>query len=252
MSKQQRRLSRKEKRRNESTVDYITNNRFNMRKISPLTATQEEFFEDYNRGYNIAAVGTAGTGKTMCAMYLGLKDVISNPDYEKIIIVRSAVQTREQGFMPGTKQQKEAVFTIPYADITKDLFQRGDAWEILKQKNMVEFTTSSFVRGLTFDNSIIIVDECQSMTYHELDSIITRVGECSKIIFCGDTKQDDLAVNRHKMDVSGLPEFLDVLDKVPSFRVVQFGINDIVRSGLVKEYILAKEGYEPERFLRAV
>ena len=188
----------------------------------------------------------------MCAMYLGLKDVISNPDYEKIIIVRSAVQTREQGFMPGTKQQKEAVFTIPYADITKDLFQRGDAWEILKQKNMVEFTTSSFVRGLTFDNSIIIVDECQSMTYHELDSIITRVGECSKIIFCGDTKQDDLAVNRHKMDVSGLPEFLDVLDKVPSFRVVQFGINDIVRSGLVKEYILAKEGYEPERFLRAV
>lgn len=252
MSKQQRRLSRKEKRRNESTVDYITNNRFNMRKISPLTATQEEFFEDYSRGYNIAAVGTAGTGKTMCAMYLGLKDVISNPDYEKIIIVRSAVQTREQGFMPGTKQQKEAVFTIPYADITKDLFQRGDAWEILKQKNMVEFTTSSFVRGLTFDNSIIIVDECQSMTYHELDSIITRVGECSKIIFCGDTKQDDLAVNRHKMDVSGLPEFLDVLDKVPSFRVVQFGINDIVRSGLVKEYILAKEGYEPERFLRAV
>ena len=252
MSKQQRRLSRKEKRRNESTVDYITNNRFNMRKISPLTATQEEFFEDYNRGYNIAAVGTAGTGKTMCAMYLGLKDVISNPDYEKIIIVRSAVQTREQGFMPGTKQQKEAVFTVPYADITKDLFQRGDAWEILKQKNMVEFTTSSFVRGLTFDNSIIIVDECQSMTYHELDSIITRVGECSKIIFCGDTKQDDLAVNRHKMDVSGLPEFLDVLDKVPSFRVVQFGINDIVRSGLVKEYILAKEGYEPERFLRAV
>ena len=245
-------MTAEEKRRNESTVDYITNNRFNMRKISPLTATQEEFFEDYNRGYNIAAVGTAGTGKTMCAMYLGLKDVISNPDYEKIIIVRSAVQTREQGFMPGTKQQKEAVFTIPYADITKDLFQRGDAWEILKQKNMVEFTTSSFVRGLTFDNSIIIVDECQSMTYHELDSIITRVGECSKIIFCGDTKQDDLAVNRHKMDVSGLPEFLDVLDKVPSFRVVQFGINDIVRSGLVKEYILAKEGYEPERFLRAV
>jgi len=252
MSKQQRRLSRKEKRRNESTVDYITNNRFNMRKISPLTATQEEFFDDYNRGYNIAAVGTAGTGKTMCAMYLGLKDVISNPDYEKIIIVRSAVQTREQGFMPGTKQQKEAVFTVPYADITKDLFQRGDAWEILRQKSMVEFTTSSFVRGLTFDNSIIIVDECQSMTYHELDSIITRVGECSKIIFCGDTKQDDLAVNRHKLDVSGLPEFLNVLDKVPSFRVVQFGINDIVRSGLVKEYILAKEGFSPERILRAV
>lgn len=252
MSKHQRRLSQKEKRKKESDTNYIVNNRFNMRKIDPLTATQEEFFDDYNRGFNIAAVGTAGTGKTMCAMYLGLKDVISNLDYEKVIIVRSAVQTREQGFVPGTKQQKEAVFTVPYADIAKDLFQRGDAWDILRQKNMVEFTTSSFIRGLTFDNSIIIVDECQSMTYHELDSIITRVGECSKIIFCGDTRQDDLANTRHKLDVSGLPEFLNVLDKVPSFRVVQFGINDIVRSGLVKEYILAKEGFTPERILRAV
>ena len=252
MSKHQRRLSQKEKRKKESDTNYIVNNRFNMRKIDPLTATQEEFFDDYNRGFNIAAVGTAGTGKTMCAMYLGLKDVISNLDYEKVIIVRSAVQTREQGFVPGTKQQKEAVFTVPYADIAKDLFQRGDAWDILRQKNMVEFTTSSFIRGLTFDNSIIIVDECQSMTYHELDSIITRVGECSKIIFCGDTRQDDLANTRHKLDVSGLPEFLNVLDKVPSFRVVQFGINDIVRSGLVKEYILAKEGFAPETILRAV
>ena len=252
MSKQQRRLSRKEKRRNESTTNYIVNNRFNMRRIEPLTPSQEEFFDDYTRGYNIAAIGTAGTGKTMCAMYLALRDILSKPDYEKIIVVRSAVQTREQGFMPGNKQQKEAVFTTPYADICVDLFQRGDAWDILKQKNMVEFTTSSFVRGLTFDNSIIIVDECQSMTLHELDSIITRVGECSKIIFCGDTKQDDLATNRHKMDVSGLPEFIQVLEKIPSFRVINFGINDIVRSGLVKEYILAKEGYNPERFLEAV
>ena len=169
MSKLQKRLSRKEKRRNESNTNYIVNNRFNMRRIDPLTASQEEFFDDYARGYNIAAIGTAGTGKTMCAMYLGLRDILSKPDYEKIIIVRSAVQTREQGFMPGSKQQKEAVFTTPYADICVDLFQRGDAWDILKQKNMVEFTTSSFVRGLTFDNSIIIVDECQSMTLHELD-----------------------------------------------------------------------------------
>lgn len=252
MSKLQKRLSRKEKRRNESNTNYIVNNRFNMRRIDPLTASQEEFFDDYARGYNIAAIGTAGTGKTMCAMYLGLRDILSKPDYEKIIIVRSAVQTREQGFMPGSKQQKEAVFTTPYADICVDLFQRGDAWDILKQKNMVEFTTSSFVRGLTFDNSVIIVDECQSMTLHELDSIITRVGECSKIIFCGDTKQDDLATNRHKMDVSGLPEFVPILEKISSFRVINFGINDIVRSGLVKEYILAKEGYNPERYLQAV
>jgi phosphate starvation-inducible protein PhoH len=252
MSKLERRLSRKEKRRNESQTNYIVNNRFNMRGIEPLTPSQEEFFDDYDRGYNIAAIGTAGTGKTMCAMYLGLRDILSKPEYEKLIIVRSAVQTREMGFMPGNKQQKEAVFTTPYADVCVDLFQRGDAWDILKQKNMVEFTTSSFVRGLTFDNSVIIVDECQSMTLHELDSIITRVGMCSKIIFCGDTKQDDLQLSRNRADVTGLPAFIQILEKIPSFRVVNFGINDIVRSGLVKEYILAKEGYNPERYLKAV
>jgi predicted ribonuclease YlaK len=252
MSKQQRRLSRKEKRRMESNLNYVVNNKFGMRRIDPMTASQEEMFIDYNSNYNIAAIGTAGTGKTMCAMYLGLKDILEKPEYEKLIIVRSAVQTREQGFMPGNKAQKEAVFTTPYADIAIDLFQRGDAWDILKQKNMVEFTTSSFVRGLTFDNSVILVDECQSMTYHELDSIITRVGECSKIVFCGDTKQDDLATNRHRADVTGLPDFINVLENIPSFRVINFGINDIVRSGLVKEYILAKEGINPKRYLQAV
>ena len=174
-------------------------------------------------------------------MYLGLTDVLTQPEYEKLIVIRSAVQTREQGFMPGSKAQKEAVFTVPYADITNDLFQRGDAWEILKQKRMVEFMTSSFVRGLTFDNSIIVVDECQSMTYHELDSIITRVGESSKIIFCGDTFQDDLAGSRNRNDITGLPEFIKVLNRIDSFDIINFGVEDIVRSGLVKEYILAKE-----------
>lgn len=241
MAKALRRMSRKEKRRQERDTNHIVNNKFSMRRIEPITTTQEEMFDSYRNDRNIAAIGTAGTGKTMCAMYLGLLDVLIEPQYEKLIVIRSAVQTREQGFMPGSKAQKEAVFTVPYADITNDLFQRGDAWEILKQKNMVEFMTSSFVRGLTFDNSIIIVDECQSMTYHELDSIITRVGESSKIIFCGDTFQDDLAGSRNRNDVTGLPEFLKVLEKIQSFDIVRFGTEDIVRSGLVKEYILAKE-----------
>lgn len=242
MAKHSRRMSPKEKRRHEKTVSGGTlNNKFSMRKISPITATQEELFESYRNGYNLAAIGTAGTGKTMCAIYLGLLDVLTRPEYKKLIIVRSAVQTREQGFMPGSLQQKEAVFTIPYANIVNDLFDRGDAWDILKQKNVVEFMTSSFVRGLTFDNAIIVVDECQSMTYHELDSIITRVGENSKIVFCGDTKQDDLQGSRNRNDVSGLSDFLDVLHDISSFRVVNFGIDDIVRSGLVKEYIIAKE-----------
>ena len=216
-------------------------NRLGMRDIDPITETQEQMFDLYDDGYNIAAIGTAGTGKTMCALYLALSDVMEYPEYDRVIIVRSAVQTREQGFMPGSKTQKEAVFTGPYADIVNNLFGRGDAWEILKTKRTIEFMTSSFVRGLTFDNAIIIVDECQSMTYHELDTIITRVGESSRIIFCGDTAQDDLQQSRNRADISGLFDFMKVLDKVPSFKTCRFTPEDIVRSGLVREYILAKE-----------
>jgi phosphate starvation-inducible protein PhoH len=240
----QRRLSRSEKRRAEREQEHmegILNQKFSMRKINPLTPTQSDLFQSYREGYNVAAIGTAGTGKTMCAMYLALNDVLQKGGYEQVIVIRSAVQTREQGFMPGSKAQKEAVFEAPYTDIVNDLFGRGDAYQILKTKGMVKFMTSSFVRGLTFDNAIIIVDECQSMTYHELDTIITRVGESSKIVFCGDTKQDDLEISRNRADVSGLAEFLRVLERVNSFETIKFTPEDIVRSGLVKEYILAKE-----------
>ena len=244
MAKKQRRLSRKERRKAEREMDHmvgILNQKFSMRKINPLTASQSDMFESYYEGYNLAAIGTAGTGKTMCATYLALNDVLQKGEYEKVVIIRSAVQTREQGFMPGSKAQKEAVFEQPYTDIVNDLFSRGDAYQVLKSKGMIQFMSSSFVRGLTFDNSIIIVDECQSMTYHELDTIITRVGESSKIIFCGDTKQDDLQQSRNRADISGLFDFIKVLKQIPSFDVINFTVNDIVRSGLVKEYILAKE-----------
>lgn len=240
----QRRLSRKEKARQARDLDHmynVLNSKFGMRTIKPLTPTQEEFFKSYRSGNNIAAIGTAGTGKTMCALYLALNDVLQKGEYEKVVVIRSAVQTREQGFMPGSKTQKEAVFEAPYTDIVNDLFGRGDAYQVLKSKGMMKFMTSSFVRGLTFDNTIIIVDECQSMTYHELDTIITRVGESSKIVFCGDTKQDDLEISKNRADVSGLCDFLRVLQSVNSFECIQFTPSDIVRSGLVKEYILAKE-----------
>lgn len=239
-----RRLSRKEKRRQERNLDNmvnVLNQRFLMKKIQPITSTQEILFDSYKQGYNIAAIGTAGTGKTMCALYLALSDVIESNRYEKVIVIRSAVQTREQGFMPGSLKEKISYYETPYIDIVNDLFGRADAYSVLKQKGCVEFMSSSFVRGLTFDNSIIVVDECQSMTYHELDSIITRVGESSKIIFCGDMKQDDLKQSKNRADVSGLKDFIRVINKIDSFEVIEFGVSDIVRSGLVKEYIIAKE-----------
>lgn len=246
MASKQRRLSRREKQRLERDENHmvnILNQNFGMRQIKPLTPTQSDMFDSYKDGYNIAAIGTAGTGKTMCAMYLALNDVMQKGGYEQIIVIRSAVQTREQGFMPGSKTEKEALYSVPYSDIVNDLFGRGDAYKILEQKGLIKFMTSSFVRGLTFDNAIIIVDECQSMTYHELDTIITRCGESSKIVFCGDTRQDDLATSRNRADVSGLAEFLRVLGRINCFETITFTPEDIVRSGLVKEYILAKEKF---------
>jgi phosphate starvation-inducible protein PhoH len=244
MASKQRRLSKKDKRRQEreeNNMARIVDTKFAMRPINPLTPAHADLFNSYQAGYNLAAIGTAGTGKTMCATYLALKDVLEKSEYEKIVIIRSAVQTREQGFVPGTLEQKEAIFEAPYVDIVNDLFGRRDAYQILKTKGMIKFVTSSNIRGLTFDNSIMIVDECQSMNYHELDTIITRVGESSKILFCGDTKQDDLATSKNRADVSGLYDFLTVIDSISSFNVIRFGVNDIVRSGLVKEYIIAKE-----------
>lgn len=234
-----------EKRRQKKDANNnVVNHKFTMSSINPITDTQEDLFEAWQDDYNIAAIGTAGTGKTMCAIYLGLLDIMRSDGYESMIIVRSAVQTREQGFVPGTMEQKEALYSIPYSDIVNELFGRGDAYQIMKSKKQIKFMTTSNIRGLTFDNSIIVVDECQSMTYHELDTIITRVGENSKIIFCGDTKQDDLQQTRNRADVSGLVEFLKVINRIPSFKTVTFTPEDIVRSGLVKEYIMAKENLE--------
>ena len=234
------RLSRRQKRElRKSEGNCHIDNKFSMRRIIPLTETQESVFNAYYENLNIAAIGTAGTGKSFIALYLALTDVLDNSEYDRVIIIRSAVQTRDQGYMPGSLKEKEAYYEAPYAEIVQNLFERRDAYGILKQKGQVEFMTSSFVRGLTFDNAIIIVDECQSMTMHELDSIMTRVGENSRIIFCGDTKQDDLV--KSKYDTSGLATFLRVINNMRSFAKVTFKPTDVVRSGTVREYILTKE-----------
>jgi phosphate starvation-inducible protein PhoH len=240
-----RRLTRKQRRQMDNETDHIMNTKFSMKRITPMTETQKLLFESYRKGKNIIAIGSAGTGKTYVSLYLALEDILGNTEYEKVIIVRSAVQSREQGFMPGSLNEKMSFYETPYVDIVNDLFGRGDAYQILKQKNMLQFMSTSFVRGLTFDNAIIIVDESQSCNFHELDSVITRVGEGSKIIFCGDTKQDDLKHGgKNRIDVSGLKDFVNIVDKIDLFEIVKFNTNDIVRSGLVKKYLIMKEELE--------
>ena len=212
--------------------------------IEPITDNQKKLFDSYAQGKHLVAYGTAGTGKTFISLYNALSDVLDETTpYERIYLVRSLVSTREIGFLPGDHEDKADIYQIPYKNMVKYMFQMpSDAdfemlYGNLKAQQTIKFWSTSFIRGTTLDNAIIIVDEFQNLNFHELDSIITRVGENSKIIFSGDASQTDLVKTN---DRNGIHDFLNILRKMPSFDIIEFGIDDIVRSGLVKEYIIAK------------
>lgn len=207
--------------------------------LNPATDNQEYFFNLYDS--NISAMilhGVAGTGKTFISVYKALEEVL-DPSYiiDQLVIVRSAVASRDIGFLPGSEKEKADVFAAPYVDICSRLFNRGDAFQRLQEQKFINFMTTSFIRGITLDNSIIIVDEFQNLNFQELSSIITRVGLNSKIIFCGDIRQTDL---NKKSDQSGLKQFIEITKIMSSFRGIEFNVDDIVRSDLVKEFIVAQ------------
>ena len=215
-----------------------------MRELEPLTENQKKMYEAYEANQNIVAYGCAGTGKTFITLYNALQDVLDErTPYEKIYIVRSLVATREIGFLPGDHEDKSSLYQIPYKNMVKYMFEMPDdnSFEMLygnlKSQGTISFWSTSFIRGTTLDNSIIIVDEFQNLNFHELDSRITRVGENSKIMFCGDATQSDLVKTNEK---NGIIDFMRVLRNMPSIDIIEFGVDDIVRSGLVKEYIIAK------------
>lgn len=211
-----------------------------LKGVEPLTLNQEQFFNLYRKGHQAFLLhGVAGTGKTFVAMYNAFREIFSDSPFERIIIVRSAVPSRDIGHLPGNEKEKAAVYMQPYVEICKELFPRfGEkAYCKLKEQGRIEFMITSFVRGLTLDNAIVIVDECQNMNDMELNSIMTRVGQNTKIVFCGDFRQTDLS---KKHDVSGLKKLMAIINHMPAFRTVEFGIDDIVRSELVKQYIVAR------------
>ena len=215
-------------------------NKFHLNKIAPKTNNQDKALRLYSEGFNLVLAGSAGTGKSFLGMYLALSEVMdSRAPYERVVIVRSTVPTRNQGFLPGSIAEKQAVYEMPYKGIFRELINpsiTGDVYEKLKAQKSLEFISTSFVRGITIDNAIIVVDEFQNMTVHELDSIITRVGDNCKIVFCGDTRQSDL--HNDKLEHVG---FLKILDAMDMFRCIQFGVEDIVRSPMVKQYLTIKD-----------
>lgn len=215
-----------------------------LKVFEPLTDNQRKFFEAYKNGEQVLMLhGVAGTGKTFIALYKALEEVLdrSNP-YERVIIVRSAVPSREIGHLPGDEKEKSEVYQLPYKEICDTLFGTGNQpYQRLQEQGNILFMITSFVRGITLDNSIIIVDECQNMTDMELNSIMTRVGDRSKIIFCGDFRQTDL---NKKHDMSGLKKFMEIAELMRTFSIINFDVDDIVRSDIVRDYILARLKYE--------
>ena len=212
--------------------------------IEPITENQKILFNSYNEGKNIISYGAAGTGKTFVTLYNALKNVLDeSTPYEKIYIVRSLVATREIGFLPGDHEDKSDIYQIPYKNMVKYMFEMPDdnsfemLYNNLKSQGTISFWSTSYIRGTTFDNAILIVDEFQNLNFHELDSIITRVGENSKIMFCGDATQTDLVKLTEK---NGIIDFMRILGNMPSFDIIEFQAEDICRSGFVKEYITAK------------
>lgn len=211
---------------------------FELRKIQPKTENQEKVFDLYDAGKNLVLYGSAGAGKSFLSLYLALKDMLNNGTFTKIIILRSAVASRDLGFLPGTEKEKIAVYEAPYKSIINDLFGRDDAYDILKQKDLIQFESTSFLRGLTYNDSLIFVDEIENMAFHELNTIFTRIGENTKIIFAGDIKQCDL---NERKETSGMADFLKIMKKLDEFGLVEFNMNDCVRSGLVRNYLMVKE-----------
>ncbi len=212
-----------------------------LKTFDPLTDNQRKFFESYKRSdYFIALLGSPGVGKTFLAMYKALEEVLDKSNsYKSIVVVRSAVQVRDQGYVPGNLEEKMAIYEQPYIEISEQLFDRKDAWDRLKEQGYARFISTTAIRGISIDDAIIIVDEVQNMSFREIDSIITRVGNRSKIIFVGDLNQNDLI--KSKYDVSGLVEFLKIVRTMNDFTEIIFTSEDIVRSSLVKNYIVAKE-----------
>ena len=242
---QEKRLSKKfNKRVPKPSEEYGSNNVIVMKNhmqidnIVPKTEAQKLAFDLINEDKNVILHGVAGTGKTFISLYLALKESADKSSVKKkIIIVRSVVPTREMGFLPGNDKEKTKVYEAPYRAICEELFSRGDAYEILKTRRVIDFLSTSFVRGTTLNDAIVIVDEVQNMTFHELDTVITRIGRNCQLILCGDFRQNDLANSREK---SGILDIMKILDKIKNFEHVEFTENDIVRSGFVKSYIIAK------------
>lgn len=224
----------KAKKNNSMIVKYE-----DLYQYDPMTDNQEKAFRAWDDGDHLVLTGSAGTGKTFIAMYLGLEAVLDRKEpQEKLVLIRSMVPTREMGFLPGSKEEKEAAYIAPYKSICHELFNEKNAYGKLTSYKQLEFHSTSHIRGITIDDAVVIIDEMQNLTFHELDSVITRIGRNCRIIFSGDFLQTDF---KRDDDRSGLFKFMAIVERLKDFTMVDFNWEDIVRSDFVRDYIMTKE-----------
>ena len=215
-----------------------------MIEIEPLTPNQVKAFKAYEQSKSLVLAGSAGTGKTFVALSLALEEVLDREtSYDKVVIVRSIVPTRDIGFLPGNEEEKKDAYTGPYRSACAELFEDPEAWDKLRNSHKVEFLSTSFIRGLTISNAVVIIDEMQNLTFHELDSVVTRIGQNCKFIMCGDYYQSDFDKDR---DRNGILKFLEIIEQLRNFEVIEFTWEDIVRSDFVRDYIMTKEMLEKD------
>lgn len=238
LTKRQQRLAEKgQNKENTQKVPSLQQHNFELKSIIPITDNQIKAFNSYEDGNHLFLHGCAGTGKTFVSFYLALRELMSKKTKRnRLVVIRNAQSSKDIGFLPGTEKEKLAVYEAAYKAICSELFNRGDAYDILKTKGIIEFHSTSFLRGTTIDNAIILVDEVQNQRYTEMRTVLTRTGDNSRIILCGDTKQDDLTSERFK-ETSGLRDMMKVFDNMDSMSTIHFEIEDIVRSGFVKEFL---------------
>ena len=222
-----------------TAAEEVSKQHFTLSEVRPLTDNQEKTFDEWHDGNHLVLSGSAGSGKSFLALYLALKELMADrSDYKKIIIIRSAVPSRDIGFVPGTLEEKSKIYQEPYKNIVNELIGRGDSWYFMAEKKIIDFQTTSFLRGLTFSDCIIVFDEFQSATFHEIDSVLTRVGENCRFILCGDHAQNDLSIKREK---TGFMEIMSILNNMDNVSHIKFTTSDVFLSGFVKEYLIEKE-----------
>lgn len=234
-------MAKKKQKNNTTNIVTFANKDSSLqpKSVSPMTENQKKVFRSYGNNRNIMMHGCSGTGKTFLALYLALREIFSgNSPYRSIYLIRNGVPTRKMGFLPGNQKEKDSAYEHPYISICSKIFGRADAYQILKQKKIIEFFTNTFIRGDNFDNCIVIVDEAQNFTWHELNSIVTRFGSDCKVILCGDVTQTDL---RTSHEHTGLRDLIQVIKQIGAFDFIELTAHDIVRSDFVKEYVIARD-----------